>query len=159
MKIAETMKVTTPNDREVVVVREFDAPRRLVFAAWTKPEYLPHWLLGPEGWTMPICEIDLRRGGAYRFGWRHADGNEMEIRGEYKEIVPPEKLVTTETWGGDWPETLNTMVLTEKNSKTTMTMTILYPSNEARDAALQTGMTKGMTMSFDRLASYLETVA
>jgi uncharacterized protein YndB with AHSA1/START domain len=159
MKIAETLKITTPNDREVVVMREFDAPRRMVFAAWTKPEYLPHWLLGPDGWTMPICEIDLRPGGPYRFVWRHTDGNEMVISGKYKEIAPPEKLVTTESWGGDWPETLNTIVFSEKNGKTTMTITILYPSKEARDAAVQTGMTKGMSMSFDRLASYLETIA
>ena len=150
---------TTPTDREIVMTRVFDAPRRLVFEAWTNPEHLPHWMLGPEGWTMPVCEIDLRPGGAWRFVWRHADGNEMEMRGVYREIVPPERLVSTESWGGDWPETLNTLVLTEEDGKTTITSTVLYPSKEARDAALKTGMKEGVSLSFDRLAEYLQTLA
>ena len=153
-----SLTVTTPTEREIVITRVFDAPRRLVFEAWTSPQHLPHWLLGPPGWTMPICEIDLRPGGASRMVWRRADGNEMEIRGVYKEIKPPERLVSTESWGGNWPETLNTLVFTEKDGKTTITLTILYPSKEARDAALQTGMTKGVSASFDRLAEHLRTM-
>ena len=129
----------TPTDREFVITRVLDAPRRLVFEAWTDPEHLPHWLLGPEGWTMPVCEIDLRPGGVWRFVWRHADGNEMEMRGVYREIVPPERLVSTESWGGDWPETLNTLVFSEEDGKTTLTCTVLYPSKEARDAGAQDG--------------------
>ena len=85
-----------------------DAPRHLVFAAWTNPEHLPHWMLGPPGWTMPVCEIDLRPGGEWHFVWRRSDGAEMEMSGVYKEITPPERLVSTESWGGNWPETLNT---------------------------------------------------
>ena len=146
---------TTPSDREIVITRRLDAPRRLVFDAWTKPEHLPHWMLGPDGWTMPVCEIDLRPGGAWRFVWRRSDGAEMEMRGEYREVVPPERLVNTESWGGDWPETLNTLVLTEQGGRTTMTSTTLYPSKEARDAALRTGMKEGMSLSFDRLDEYL----
>ena len=103
------------------MTRVFDAPRRLVFEAWTNPEHLPHWMLGPEGWTMPVCEIDLRPGGAWHFVWHHADGTEMEMRGVYREIVPPERLVSTESWGGDWPETLNTLHLAEQDGKTTVT--------------------------------------
>jgi uncharacterized protein YndB with AHSA1/START domain len=150
---------STPSDREIEVTRVFDAPRRLVFEAWTRPEHVPQWMLGPPGWTMPVCEIDLRPGGAWHFVWRRSDGTEMEMRGQYKEIVPPERLVSTESWGGPWPETLNTVILTEENRKTTMTLTILYPSKEARDAALQTGMKDGMSVSFDRLAEYLEVMA
>lgn len=86
------LTLTTSSDREIVVTRVFDAPRRLVFDAWTNPEHLPHWMLGPSGWTMPVCEIDLRPGGAWRFVWRQADGTEMEMHGVYQEVVPPDRL-------------------------------------------------------------------
>lgn len=150
---------TTPSDREIVMTRAFDAPRRLVFQAYTQPEHLPHWMLGPEGWTMPVCEIDLRPGGAWHFVWRRSDGTEMEMRGVYREIVPPERLVSTESWGADWPETINTLTLSEEDDKTTISVTVLYPSKEARDAALETGMKDGVSVSFDRLAEYLGTMA
>jgi uncharacterized protein YndB with AHSA1/START domain len=162
MDTANRVGATTfamPSDREIVIARVVDAPRRLVFDVWTKPEHLPHWMLGPEGWTMPVCEIDLRPGGAHRCVWRGSDGSEMEIGGVYREIAPPERLVSTESWGGDWPETLNTMVLTEEDGKTTITLTILYPSKEARDAALQTGMKEGMSAGFNRLDEYVRTLA
>lgn len=153
------MTLTTPSDREVVMTRVLDAPRRLVFDAWTNPEHVPHWMLGPEGWTMPVCEIDLRPGGAWHFVWRHSDGREMEMRGAYQEVTPPERLVSTESWGGDWPDTLNTLTLTEEDGKTTITQRVLYPSKEARDAALQTGMKDGASESLDRLAEHLQTMA
>ncbi len=149
---------TTPSDRELVATRVFDAPPRLVFEAHTRPEHLPHWMLGPEAWTMPVCEIDLRAGGAWHFAWRGPDGAEMEMRGVYREVSPPERLVHTESWGGDWPETLNTLVLTEEDGKTTITCTVLYPSQEARDAALATGMKEGWSASYDRLDEYLRTM-
>jgi uncharacterized protein YndB with AHSA1/START domain len=155
MKNTGTLRVATPTDRETVITRVFDAPSRLVFDAWTNPKHVPHWMLGPEGWTMPVCEIDLRPGGAWHFVWRRSDGTEMAMRGVYREITPPERLVSTESWGGDWPETLNTLILSEEGGKTTSTVTILYPSKEARDAALKTGMKEGMSMSFDRLNEYL----
>src|SRR5580692_10253800 len=151
MSDAGKMTVTTHSDREVVVTRVFNAPRRLVFEAWTNPKYVPQWMLGPEGWTMPVCEIDLRAGGAWHFVWRQTSGTEMEMRGVYREITPPDRLVTTESWGADWPETVNTIVLREENGKTTMTLTILYPSKEARENALKAGMKEGMEMTFDRL--------
>jgi uncharacterized protein YndB with AHSA1/START domain len=150
---------TTPSDREIVITRIVDAPRRLVFAAYTNPEHLPHWMLGPQGWTMPVCEIDLRPGGAWHFVWRRSDGTEMGMRGVYQEVVPPERLVSTESWGGDWPETLNTLVLSEEEGKTTITQRVLYPSKEARDAALRTGMQEGVIESFARLEEYLRTMA
>jgi uncharacterized protein YndB with AHSA1/START domain len=154
-----TLQVTTPTEREIVMTRVFDAPRSLVFEAWTNPEHLPHWMLGPEGWTMPVCEIDLRPGGAWHFVWRRADGTEMAMSGMYKEVTPPERLVSTESWGGNWAETLNTLTLSEENGKTTITNTILYPSKEARDAALKTGMKEGASQGFDRLDEYLRTMA
>src|SRR5262245_36688137 len=135
--------VTTPSDREVVVTRVVDAPRRLVFEAYTNPEHVQRWMLGRTGWTMPICEIDLRTGGVWHFFWRRGDSSEIAMRGVYREIVPPERLVSTEAWGGDWPETLNTVLLSEQDGKTTITTRVLYASREVRDAALKTGMESG----------------
>jgi len=145
----------TPSDREVVVTRVVDAPRKLVWEAHTSPKHLPNWMLGPEGWSMPVCEVDLRPGGGWHFVWRRTDGTEMEMRGVYREVKPPERLVSTESWGEQWPETVNTLVLTEKDGKTTLTTTMLYASKEARDAALKTGMKEGMTQSYDRLSEHL----
>jgi len=158
-KDSAALTVTTPTDREIVITRVFDAPRRLVFEAYTNPEHLRHWMLGPPGWTMPVCEVALRPGGAWHFGWRNSEGTEMEMRGVYREVRPPERLVSTESWGGDWPEILNTLTLSEENGKTTITITLLYPSKEARDAALKTGMKEGMTLSFNRLAERLGAMA
>jgi uncharacterized protein YndB with AHSA1/START domain len=149
----------TPSDLEIVTTRVVNAPRRLVFEAWTNPEHVARWMLGPPGWTMPVCEIDLRVGGAWHFVWRQSDGTEMEMRGVYKEIASPARLVSTESWGAEWPETLNTLVLTENDGQTTITLTVLYPSKEARDAALKTGMTDGMSMTFDRFEEHLRTMA
>jgi uncharacterized protein YndB with AHSA1/START domain len=154
-----TTTYATPSDREVVMTRVVDAPRRLVWDAWTNPEHVPHWMTGPSGWTMPVCEIDLRPGGGWHMVWRRSDGTEMGMRGSYREVTPPERLVSTESWGGEWPETINTLTLSEKDGKTTITQTILYPSKEARDAALGTGMKDGMDQSFDRLDEYLRSVA
>lgn len=154
-----TSTFTTPTDREIVVTRSFDAPRTLVWDAWTSPEHLPRWMLGPPGWTMSACESDLRPGGAYRYAWKGQDGAEMEIRGVSREVVPPERLVSTESWGADWPETINTLVFAETDGRTTVTLTVLYPSREARDAALQSGMKEGMDQSFRRLDEHLGAIA
>ena len=146
---------TTPSDREVGVTRVFDAPRGLVWKTYTEPEHLRQWMLGPDGWSMEVCEIDLRPGGAYRFAWRKDDGSEMTIAGVHREVEPPERLVSTESWGPEWPEALNTIVFSEEDGRTTLSITVLYPTQEARDAALATGMTDGMTMSLDRLEEIL----
>jgi uncharacterized protein YndB with AHSA1/START domain len=132
-----------------------DAPRSLVWDAHTKPEHLPQWMTGPEGSTMPVCEIDLRPGGTWHFAWHMADGTDMEMRGVYREITRPERLVNTEAWGGDWPEALSTVMLTEKDGKTTITCTVLYPSKEARERAFGTGMKEGMSQCYDKLENYL----
>jgi uncharacterized protein YndB with AHSA1/START domain len=148
----------TPSDREVVITRVVSAPRRVVFEAFTNTRHVPNWLIGPEGWTMPVCEIDLRPGGAWRYVYRKDDGSEMTMQGSYREVAPPERLVSTESWGPEWPETVNTMVLTETGGLTTITITARYPSKETRDAALKTGMKSGMDQSFARLDSMLESL-
>jgi uncharacterized protein YndB with AHSA1/START domain len=147
--------LTTPSDREIVITRVVRAPARLVFDAYTIPEHVAQWMLGPAGWSMPVCEIDLRPGGTWRFVWRRTDGDEMEMRGVYREIEPPVRLVSTDSWSGDWPETITTLELSEADGKTTITHRMLYPSKEARDAALKTGMQEGMSESYGRLEEYL----
>lgn len=147
---------TTPNDRDLVVTRVVAAPRRVVFDAWTNPKHVSQWLLGPEGWTMPVCEIDLRPGGAWRYVWRKAGGQELAMSGSYREVQPPERVVWTERWGPDWPETINTLVLTEAGGLTTMVLTATYPDRAAREAATQTGMKDGMEVSFARLDRWVE---
>ncbi|HEY7613753.1 MAG TPA: SRPBCC family protein [Gemmatimonadales bacterium] len=151
-----TTTYTTPSDREVVITRVVNAPRRLVFAAWTEPRHLQRWLTGPEGWTMPVCEIDLRPGGRWRYVYRKASGTEMTLTGAVLEVVPPERFVTTESWGPEWPETVNTLVLTEAEGRTTIALTITYVSREARDAALDTGAMDGMNHAFELLDELLD---
>jgi uncharacterized protein YndB with AHSA1/START domain len=152
-----SFKLTTRGDQEIVLTRDFDAPRRMVFGALTKPELVKQWLLGPPGWTMPVCEIDPRVGGAYRFQWRGPDGTEMGTRGVCREIVPPERFVTTEKFDDPWypGEALVTYVLAERGGITTLTLTVLYESREARDGVLKSGMEKGVAMSYDRLEQLL----
>jgi uncharacterized protein YndB with AHSA1/START domain len=147
---------TTPSEREVVLTRVVNAPRSLVFAAWTEPRHLQRWLTGPEGWTMPICEIDLRPGGSWRYVYRKASGTEMTLTGTVLEVVPSERLVTTESWGREWPETVNTLVLTESEGRTTIALTITYVSRQTRDAALDTGAMDGMNHAFELLDELLD---
>jgi len=158
MKSAGTLQLTAPGEREIVMTRVLDAPRKLVFDAFTKPELVRRWLLGPPGWPMPVCEIDLRVGGKYRYVWRKdSDGAEMGMGGVYREIVVPERLVTTERFDEAWypGEAVGTLVLVEQRGRTTVTQTMLYESREARDAVLKSGMEKGVAASYDRLADLL----
>jgi len=149
---------STPSDTQVRFSRVVAASKDLTFEVYTKPEHLQKWLRGPEGWTMPICEMEPRSGGSWRYGWRKSDGAEMIMGGIVKEFVPNERLVTTERWGPEWPETLNTVEFTESGGFTTITTTVTYPSKEARDAAIQTGMMDGMEASYARLDELLETL-
>jgi uncharacterized protein YndB with AHSA1/START domain len=154
----EKLQVTTPSDREIVMTRVFDAPRRLVFDAYTKPELVKRWLGVRAGWTMPVCEIDLRPGGAYRFVWEHTGkGTRMGIGGVYREVVRPERIVATEKFDEAWypGEALDTTVLVEHGGKTTLTTTVLYESREIRDGVLRTPMAEGVGESFDKLAELL----
>ena len=150
-------EVTTPSDREVRFTRTFAAPRALVWDCHTKPELVRRWLLGPPGWTMPVCEIDLRVGGKYRYEWQHADGHRMGMGGVHREIDAPARLVATQLFDQDWTggETLNTLVFTENNGKTLSTQTILYASKAARDGALGSGMTIGMEAGYALLDTLL----
>ena len=155
MKNSGALKVTTPTDREIVMTRVFGATRNLIFDALTKPELLKRWLLGPPGWSMVVCDVDLRVGGAFRHGWRRDDGTEMGMGGVYCEIAPPERIARTEVFD-DFPgESLCTLVLTEQGGKTTLELTVSYPSKEARDATLASGMEHGVAASYDRLAELL----
>jgi uncharacterized protein YndB with AHSA1/START domain len=158
MKNSGTFNITSQGDREIVVTRVFNAPRRLVFDAYTMPELVKTWLLGPDGWSMPVCEIDLRPGGKYRYVWRsERDGREMGMGGIYREVVAPERIVVTEVFDEAWypGEAVDTIVLTERDDKTTLTQTILYNSRETRDAVLKSPMQYGMGMSYDRLENFL----
>ena len=156
--MTDTLQVSKSGDREVVIARAFDAPRKLVFDAFTKPELVKRWLLGPPGWSMPVCDIDLKVGGRFRYVWRNeARGKDMGVGGAYRELVPPERIVHTELFDEDWTggETLVTTMFTEEGGKTTATMTVRYASSAAREAALGTGMTRGMAESYERLAEVL----
>jgi uncharacterized protein YndB with AHSA1/START domain len=147
----------TPSDREIVIARVFDAPRALVFEAMTSPEHLPHWY-GPRGWSLPVCEIDLRPGGSWHYVMRSPDGSEMGLRGVYREVEPPDRLVTTESFD-DYPgESVNTLVLSEEDGKTTVTATVLYESKEIRDAVRDSGMEGGAAETYDRLGEHLRTM-
>ena len=157
MKNPGPLQITTPSEREIVITRVLNAPRKLVFDAWTKPELVKRWLLGPPGWSFLVCEIDLRVGGAYRFVWRRQDGTEMGMGGIYREIMPPERIVNTQLFDQDWTggEAVGTLVLTEKDGVTTATNTVLYTSREARDGALSTRMAEGMEAGYVRLDALL----
>ena len=159
----ESFKLMPQGDREIVIERDFDAPRPLVFDAFTKPELVRQWLLGPDGWTMPVCEIDLRVGGRYRYLWRkEGTGEEMGMGGTFREVVRPEKLVATEKFDEAWypGEAVDTTVFEERGDRTKVHMTVLYQSREARDTATRSGMEHGMVAGYDRLERVLsQTVA
>ena len=149
---SDTFKVTTPSDCEIRLTRLFDAPRHLVFEAMSRPEHIKQWwgCLG-DGYSVPVCEVDLRPGGAWRFVNRHPKG-EAAFHGVYREVTPPERIVFTEIFE-PFPdaESVVTAVLTEESGKTRLTASCLYPSVEVRDMVLQTGMATGAAISYDRL--------
>ena len=148
----DSFKVTTPSDEEIRMTRLFDAPRHLVFEAMTKPEHVKQWWgrLG-EGYSVPVCEIDLRPGGAWRFVNRHPKG-EVAFYGEYREITPPSRVVFTEIFE-QFPDSVSvvTAELTDEGGKTRLTATVRYPSLEVRDMVLASGMARGAGISYDRL--------
>ena len=150
------LEITTPSDREIAMTRVFDAPARLIFDAWTKPELIKRWLGVRAGWTMEVCEVDLRVGGKYRFLWRSPDMT-MGMGGVYREVVPPVRLVSTETFDEAWyeGEALDTIVLVERDGKTTVTTTVRYVSREVRDAVIKSGAASGVAESYEKLAELL----
>jgi uncharacterized protein YndB with AHSA1/START domain len=143
---------------DIVMTRALDAPRTMVFDAFTKPELVKRWLLGPDGWTMPICEIDLRLGGSYKYVWRReSNGKEMVMFGTYKEIKAPERVVSTEKFQDPWypGEAITTLQLVEQAGRTTVTQTMHLPNREARDGILKSGMETGVEASYKRLEPIL----
>lgn len=153
-----TLKVTTPSPREVQLTRVFNAPRELVFEAMTQPELLKRWF-GPHGWNLVVCEVDLRVGGVWRYVLEGPDGASMGMGGEYREIVPGERTVHTEAFD-DYPgHSVVTAVLTEHEGRTTLTGTVLYDSQETRDAVVESGMEHGAAETYDRLADLLASLA
>jgi uncharacterized protein YndB with AHSA1/START domain len=156
------MQVTTPSDREVVLTRAFDAPRELVFEAWTNPEHVRHWW-GLRESTMLLCEADVRPGGSWRYVTTAQDGAEVPFTGVYQDVAPPDRLVYTEMYdvepfnSGD--PAVNTVTFTPAEGGTLVTVTTVYPSKEVRDFVLSTGMEAGAAESYDRLAEHLTTLA
>ena len=156
--MTKKLTIAAHSDREIVMTRVFDAPRQLVFQAWTKPELLKRWLLGPPGWSMAVCEVDLRVGGRYRYVWRRdSNGTTMGMGGVYREVVAPERIVATEKFDEAWypGEAVGTMVFVEQGGRTTLTQTLLYESRAARDAVLASPMEQGVEASFNRLEEML----
>jgi uncharacterized protein YndB with AHSA1/START domain len=150
------LQVTTPTDREIVLTRVFDAPSRLVFDAFTKPELLKRWF-GARGWNLVVCEVDLRVDGSWRFVSRGPDGTEMGQGGVYRVILPPDRLVYTELFDDQsYPgESLISHEFAEHNGRTTLTSTLLYASREGRDIVLRYPMKRGVAEGYDQLATLL----
>jgi uncharacterized protein YndB with AHSA1/START domain len=161
VKNAEKLLITTPSDRELAMTRVVDAPRSLVFDACTKPELLKRWLGVRAGWTMPVCEVDLKVGGKYRYVWRGPNGAEMGMGGVYRQIVRPERLVATEVFDQPWypGEAIDTQTFVEKGGKTTLTTTVRYASKEARDGVLKSPMATGVEESYQMLDAVLASTA
>src|SRR5262245_16282914 len=152
------LQIGPQGDREILVSREFDAPRELVFEAYTKPERLKRWLGVFGSWEFAVCEIDLRVGGAYRWVWRdNSSKTEMGVGGVFREVSAPSRLVCTERFDEAWyeGEGLVTVDFVEKQGKTTLRMTLRYESTAIRDAVLRSPMDTGMNASFDKLAELL----
>ena len=159
-RAGSALSLTLPSDREILMTRSFDAPRRLVFEAHSKPEHIRNWW-GPRGFSMLVCEMDFRPGGAWRFVLRAPDGKEHPFRGVYREIVPPERLVYSFVYdvpGMREHETIETLTFSDQGGRTTLTNHVLHPSAESRDAQLAHGMEQGASQTLDRLAEHLKTM-
>ena len=159
-KPSNSLKVTLPNDLEIVMTRVFNAPRHLVFRALTTCDLIKQWLTGPPGWIMVACSMDLKVGGKFRWVWNGANAKVMGISGVFLEINGPERLVNTELFDEPWYEGEGhiTQVLTEENGKTTLTLTTRSISKQVRDNVLKSGMEQGVGISYDNLAALLETL-
>jgi uncharacterized protein YndB with AHSA1/START domain len=151
-----TATVTLPRDEQILITREFDAPKHLVYKAWTTPELVKRWWHAKRG-EVTLCEIDLRVGGRWRYVSVTDDGFEVGFHGEYREIVPNERIVSTEVYEGapqaEGPEqgTLNTATFTEADGRTTLTILVQAPNKEIRDAIIESGMEAGLQDALDLL--------
>jgi uncharacterized protein YndB with AHSA1/START domain len=159
MAPANKLTVTLPSEREVVLTREFDAPRELVFEAFSKPEHIRHWW-GQKGSTVVVDTMDFRPGGAWRFVERAADGSEHGFRGQYRDIQPPERITWTFEWEGlPGHVSVETMAFEDLGGRTRLVGTTVFDSVEDRDGMVQSGMEQGAAESYDRLEAYLRTLA
>jgi uncharacterized protein YndB with AHSA1/START domain len=151
------LEVSARGDREIVMTRTFDAPRTLVFDAMTKPELLRRWFGVIPGWSLVVCEVDLRVGGSYRYQWNGPGGVKMGMRGVYREIVVPERIVSTETFDDPWypGDAVGTLTLDERDGRTTLRTVVVYSSKEARDAVLRSPMEQGAAAGYDKLEDVL----
>ena len=155
VKNANTFQVTTPSNKEIRMTRVFDAPRHLVKDAFSKPEMLKKWLLGPPGWEMVVCNVATKPGERFRYEWRNmATGHQFGTGGVAREISPG-RIVHTEAMDGQPGESLVTTDFVEEGGKTTVTMTLLFESKEIRDMALKSGMERGVAASYNRLEELL----
>ena len=145
-------RYSTPNDRELVITRTFDAPRTLVWAVFTDPKHVPNWHTGPDGFTMPVCEIDLRPGGSWRYVWRNPHGREFAATGTYREVDPPTRIVVMTTVNGE--EQTSTTTFSEEHGRTTVTSTMLFASTASRDRGLPYAKV-GTESNYARLDAYL----
>ena len=157
------LTVSTPSDHEIRMTRVFDAPRSLVYDALTKPDLLRRWF-GRQGDELIVCDIELSVGGSYRFLWRLREGGEMGMGGLFREVVPNERIVSTENFeppydGSMGGEAVTTMTFEESDGRTTLTAVTRYKSREARDGAIATGMEAGAAETYDRLAGLLATLS
>ncbi len=159
MRNVPTMKLATRGDRTIEMSREFAATRQMVFDAYTKPEFVSQWLGVFNGMTMPVCEIDLRVGGSYRYVWE-GHGMKMGMRGVYREISAPARLVATEKFDEAWypGDSVGTVTFVESVGKTTLMISVEYASKEAREAVLKTPMERGVAAGFEKLAEVLQGV-
>ena len=162
--LADTFTVSQPSDTEVLMTRVFDAPPRMVWDAYTKPELVRQWLLGPDGWDMPVCDIDLRVGGRYAYRWSHPDEGEFGTGGEFLKVDPTSRIVSTESMEGFDGSSHVTITFEERGpgdqgGQTLFSMLQRFESKEARDGAVATGMADGVAISFNRLDDVLSASA
>jgi len=151
------LEITTPSDREIRITRSFDAPRMMVWDAYTRPELVQRWLGKMPGWSWAVCEMDVREGGRYRWVWRGPEGAELALSGIYREVVPGDRLVSTERYDQQWyeGEAVGTVVFTESNGRTTLVTTLRYATKEVRDGVLQSPATSGMEAGYAMLDELL----
>lgn len=161
MSDAPVLRVSTPGDREIVIARDFRAPRQRVFDAYTKPDLLRRWF-GPHGYTLVVCDIDLRVDGHWRYVVRGPDGSDMTLQGYFREVVRPEVLITTQTFDeGDYiadNASLCTTTFVERDGNTTLTTTVRYATPEVRNEMARSGMADGLGGGYERLAGLLVTL-
>ncbi len=156
------LEVSTPTDREIVMTRTFDATRERVFDAFTTPELIQRWLLGPDGWSMLVCDVDLRAGGSFHYVWHNAgEDKQFGLNGDYREVARPQRIVHAERFDQSWypGDALVTTTFEELASTTTVTMKMSFDSRAIRDQAIESGMEKGVAASFDRLETMFDRVS